>query len=155
MYRALNIKHHPHASYISIMHQKICRPLLPLLKKMVLITACPKSKFMTNGSRIHSETLSVLWIDYIPNKCGILEQNSKGSMQIKKKSQKVEEVHNFLDSLPSGCFGLFLNLGKIENLMTPPLRPNLGKIWKWENFEFWDTPPPQKKKHKLITLEIA
>ena len=47
------------------------------------------------------------------------DYEAKGSLQIKKMSQKVEKVHNFLDP-PPGCFGLFFNLGKIGNLMTPP-----------------------------------
>ena len=71
-------------------------------------------------------------------------------------SQKVEKVHNILDpSLPQNVLDFF-ERGKIGNLMTPPLGPNLGKILKWQNFEFWEPPPPpQKKKHKLKTLKIS
>ena len=38
-----------------------------------------------------------------------LTKQSKGSIPIKKMSQKGEKVHNFLDPPPpTGCFGLFL-----------------------------------------------
>ena len=58
-------------------------------------------------------------------------------------SQKVEKLHNFLDpSLPQDVLDFF-ECGKIGNLMTPPLGPYLGKIWNWENFEFWE--PPSEK----------
>ena len=36
---------------------------------------------------------------------------------------------------------IFFNLGKIGNLTTPPLGPNLGKIWNWEQFWTLGTPP--------------
>ena len=34
-----------------------------------------------------------------------------------------------------------------------PLRPNLGKILNWENFEFWE-PLPQKKNVSLKHLKL-
>ena len=64
-------------------------------------------------------------------------------------SQKVEKVHNFLDpSLPQDVLDFF-ECGKIGNLMTPPLGPYLGKIWNWENFEFWEPPPLRRKNISL------
>ena len=57
-------------------------------------------------------------------------------------SQKVEKVHNFLDP-PPGCFGLFWIWEKFEVWQQqPPIGPNLGKIWNWENFE--SSEPPLK-----------
>ena len=52
-----------------------------------------------------------------------------------KKSHKAEKVYNFLDPPPSPrVFWTLLNLGKIGSLTPPPpLGPNLGKIWNWEN----------------------
>ena len=68
-------------------------------------------------------------------------------------SQKVEKVHNFLDPPSPRMIWTFLNLGKIGNLMTPPL------YLIWENIEIGEIfnlgTPPQKKKHELKTLKIA
>ena len=65
----------------------------------------------------------------------------------------MENVHNFLDPPSPRMFWTFLNLGKIGNLMTPPLYLNweifeIGKILNFGN-------PPSEKKHKLKTLKIA
>ena len=68
-------------------------------------------------------------------------------------SQKVEKVHNFLDpSLPQDVLDFF-EFGKIGNLMTPPLGPNLGKTWNWKNVEFWE-PPLNKRNTSLRHLKL-
>ena len=60
-------------------------------------------------------------------------------MRIKKMSQKV----NFFEFSKNWTFD-----------DPPPLGPNLGKIRKWEKFEFWE-PPLREKNHKLKTLKIT
>ena len=69
-------------------------------------------------------------------------------------SKKVEKVHNFLDpSLPQDVLDFF-EFGKNWKFDDPlPLEPNLGKIWNWENFEFWEL-PPQKKRKSLKHLKL-
>ena len=81
------------------------------------------------------DTLSPV-VHYV-SKCSLYMQyiNSKGSLQIKKCHKKWKKFTIFLTPPPSPrMFWTFLNLGRIGNLMTPPL-PNLGKIRNWENFE--------------------
>ena len=61
----------------------------------------------------------------------------------KKKSQKVEKVHNFLDPPPLPQDDLdFFEFGKNLKFDAPPPVPNLGKISNWENFE--SSEPPLK-----------
>ena len=49
-----------------------------------------------------------------------LTKQSKGSIPIKKMSQKGEKVHNFFDPPPSHrMFWTFFNLGKMDNSITP------------------------------------
>ena len=72
-----------------------------------------------------------------------------------KKSHKAEKVYNFLDPPPSPrVFWTLLNLGKIGSLTTPPpLGPNLGKFWNWEDFEFSE-PPLKTRNISLKHLEL-
>ena len=65
-----------------------------------------------------------------------------GSLRIKKMSQKVEKVNNFLahqpnpPPLPQEVLDFF-EFGKNRKFQDPPLLlPNLGKIRNWETFEF-------------------
>ena len=72
-----------------------------------------------------------------------------------KNVPKVEKVHNFFDPHPHSLSMIWtlLNVGKIGNSMTPPLGPNLEKIWNWEKFEFWEPPigrKPISLKHFLF-----
>ena len=73
----------------------------------------------------------------------------------KKCSQKWRKSIIFLTPPPFPlAIWTFLNFWKIGNLMTPsPLGPNLGKIWNWENFEFWE-PPSEQKDISLKHLKL-
>ena len=62
----------------------------------------------------------------------------------KQLSQKVEKVHNFLDPPSPWMSWTFSNLGKIRNLMTPPLRPNWEKFEIGKILEFWEAPSENK-----------
>ena len=57
-----------------------------------------------------------------------------------KNDTKSGKVHNFLDPpLPQDVLDFF-EFGKNSKFDDPPLWPNLGKVWNWENFEFWEPP---------------
>ena len=48
----------------------------------------------------------------------------------------------------------FFEFGKKSKFDDPPLVPNLGKIWIWENFEFGEPPPQRKKNRSLKHLKL-